>query len=283
MSWPFPKIAPKATIHKIDGYFLSITISLLFFAIFRYNWAYLLVTTPTLFVLHRLLYFNFRIYRYVIAGLSSFMWGVIAYVVGLYVIGLFWRFNTGFQIIMLFSMAAYVYSMFAHYREFKGWHNIQEISVENLSNRLRKNKAVKVTIGISSFFYLCFLVIIISITFFGVNPNQWAIFRKKIGKQNSIHFTQHYQSKHRLTEPIALYSNVDERTKIGEIHKGTHCDTILNWALRQGMQYNERCYYLEKNHKPSWCTFDTTYSLAYGGWFRYDTTDPYFKKVAYDE
>ncbi|MES2479433.1 MAG: hypothetical protein V4561_10115 [Bacteroidota bacterium] len=264
----------EVSVKKIDAIFLSIFFTAFFWWLFRYNWAYCLVTCPSFFYLHKYLFDNFRKYRYVITGLSSVIWGLFGLALGYGVRGLILHCGVepGYHIVVLISLFHFIISFYAHYREHTGWKDKSEINFQSLSSKLKSNKIVLITLISSSVLYLIFIVTTIGLTTKEIDPDNWEYFSKEnVEKRRDQELRERKGWNVEVVDNGAkIHELPDKKSKIiGHLKTGFEADSILNWTFQRNSR-RDGFYFVSFEKIPEWCVIFNGNEKMKGGWFKWD-------------
>jgi hypothetical protein len=256
--------------HKLDGYFLSISLSILLWWVLDYNWAYMVVTTLIIYFFHLYLHRNFKDYQYSIAGILSFMWGFVGYFLAYKILDYVRTkkdFNLGEPIVYITAIAVYGYSFYIHYHSFvvqpkkEGTYELTE-SLENI----RKEKVAHRSLIISTITFILFLLVVVDTSPTGFTQQEWKIYQQHLKDEKEGKII----AKHRYVDRgPSVFEKADTNSKqLGYIRKATSYDKLLEWTSSQ-KQVNGM-YFVEFTKVPEWWEFIIWDKKLRGssGWFR---------------
>jgi hypothetical protein len=157
----FEKLAKgDINMFSLDKIIFSIFITLVSWAMFRYNWALMLPLGFGFFYVHGKMFTTFRVYRYITSALSSYIWGVIGLFIGWFFYTLMKQIHPGYYFVVMISLFCYGMSLYWHYKQFK----LDAADDEEINqDTIKKNNLAKVTLIICSIIYVITIIVFLNV------------------------------------------------------------------------------------------------------------------------
>lgn len=124
------------------------------FIMFRYYWFFTIPMFGVAAWAHEAMYNGYKEYRYIMTGVSSICYGVVALFIATFIYESTRR-SIGIVIVIAAALITYVLTLYAQYREFK--RSVAEDETLDVIS-LSTDKFGKITVAASTVFFLLFLV-----------------------------------------------------------------------------------------------------------------------------